>query len=469
MSKADKRYLEQTSSGKWRVVVAVPKPLHDKLGTKLKRSLGTDSQSVANVLKWRHVSELKELIAAYESGTPSSNLTAEALALREELLHSRKSTSGPESDPEMVEEVIGIQYEKIRGQPIGEDEEGDPIFDPARQKAASAYAAIATGRETPLDLHSTAFLTGQQWNPRTSADYERIMGYLKEHLDSQGLRSNIEKIDRRVAGEFIGSLEARKMAGKTINKYRSSLSQYWKWLMKRGYADADPWQGQSVKVPRKTDEDKQRPFTDDEMKALFTGKPLQPYMRPLMAIAALSGARLGAIVDLRVKDCTDGIFRFKPQKKEPGIRRVPIHSALVPIIAKLTEGKAPEDDLFPQIPRLAVGANPKLERGMPATKAFGRYRQKVGVHDQPEGARRSLVDFHSFRRWFITKANEALTEGALGFTPWTVAEVAGHSTNEMPLAMTMGVYKAKDKLTAQRACVEAVRLPEGLLTGAAGR
>ena len=35
-----------------------------------------------------------------------------------------------------------------------------------------------------------------------------------------------------------------------------------------------------------------------------------------MMIAALTGARLEAIVDLRAGDCEAGLFTFKPQKKE---------------------------------------------------------------------------------------------------------------------------------------------------------
>jgi integrase len=34
-------------------------------------------------------------------------------------------------------------------------------------------------------------------------------------------------------------------------------------------------------------------------------------------------------------------------------------------------------------------------------------RRKVGVDDVPEDARQSHVAFHSFRRWFITKAEQA--------------------------------------------------------------
>lgn len=47
----------------------------------------------------------------------------------------------------------------------------------------------------------------------------------------------------------------------------------------------------------------------------------------------------------------------------------------------------------------------------------------------------------------------------LGIFRWTLAEVMGHSKEDMPLGMTMSVYAGKDTLEAKRACVGAVRLP----------
>ncbi|QHG70112.1 DUF6538 domain-containing protein [Ensifer adhaerens] len=60
-SSADTRYLEVHGS-KWRVVFNVPRQLQGKLGTKLKRSLGTDSLSEANRLKWDVVAEFRATI-----------------------------------------------------------------------------------------------------------------------------------------------------------------------------------------------------------------------------------------------------------------------------------------------------------------------------------------------------------------------------------------------------------------------
>ena len=72
---------------------------------------------------------------------------------------------------------------------------------------------------------------------------------------------------------------------------------------------------------------RKRPFTDSEIRALFGGRaPL--LLHDLMMVAALTGARINAICELRVRDCEGSAFRFSPAKQETRDRRVPIHSGL---------------------------------------------------------------------------------------------------------------------------------------------
>jgi integrase len=56
--------------------------------------------------------------------------------------------------------------------------------------------------------------------------------------------------------------------------------------------------------------------------------------------------------------------------------------------------------LFPDLP----GDN---NRTMAISKRFGYYRKRLGVDDTRPGAKRSKINFHSFRRWFATKVEEA--------------------------------------------------------------
>jgi integrase len=71
------------------------------------------------------------------------------------------------------------------------------------------------------------------------------------------------------------------------------------------------------------------------------------------------------------------------------------------------------------------------------------------MHLRP-GKRRSRVNFHSFRRWFITMAERADQPESI------IAVVVGHKR----ASMTLGVYSGGPLMEQARRCVEAVSLPK---------
>src|SRR5690606_14623813 len=118
------------------------------------------------------------------------------------------------------------------------------------------------------------------------------------------------------------------------------------------------------------------------------------------------------------------------------------------IVERRIAGKAQEDDLFPEWPPVRK-KNSMRERSFKTSNHFTAYRRDVGVADLREGRRRSLVNFHSFRRWFITKAERA------GQPESTIQAVVG----QRRASIAFGVYSAGPSLEQLTACVEAVRLP----------
>jgi hypothetical protein len=79
---------------------------------------------------------------------------------------------------------------------------------------------------------------------------------------------------------------------------------------------------------------------------------------------------------------------------------------------------------------------------------------KRHIREKAEAQRHSNIEFHSFRRWFITKAEEA------GVPPNIISTVVGHAGGLQ--GMTLGVYSGGPSLDQLRACVGAVRLPARL-------
>lgn len=440
---ADKKFLEKHGN-KWRVVIPVPQKARAVIGkTKLRHPLGTDSLTTANRLKWPVVQMLQGQI---DRALSPHDHQATALYLAKMRKDAANANDG-DTEPEDL--VIDAHVEEILGDPIGVDRHQRPVYEPQREATADAFADIARGRRTPLDSSRERYLAQLAVNHKTKADDERAFGVLTEWCSREKVPFFRETFGQREAVRFFDDFaNSEGRTERTRNKYLVRLSLYWKWMRLRGEVESNVWEGLSYTIPHETDETQERPFTEDEMKMLLAG-PAVPHMHDLMRIAALTGARLNVIVSLTVGDCQDGTIRFKAAKKEKAARLIPIHPALAEVIARRTEGKALTDELFPEWPPVQK-AGSKRERSYKVSMAFTTYRRKRGVADELDVKRRSLVNFHSFRRWFITEAERADQPES------TIASVVGHKRG----GMTFGVYSKGPKLEQARRCVEAVHLPD---------
>lgn len=455
-STLDKRYLELHGS-KWRVVVNMPKALHSQLGSKLRHQLETDSLREANRKKWEIVSRLKQQIqdalspddaqtSSHQKDGPTRDIIIkEAEGLREWL----KDAKDPE-ERQQVLDSLGLRAEQILGKATDYDPEHHVYaYDPKRVAKAQEFIGLARGELTPLDAFHEKYLDQAGVKKRTRDDDVRALALLTSWCHLVKIEPYIQNITKKVAVSFCDALPGLKPnhSPVTLNKTISRLSTYWTWLEGRHEAEDNVWLGRRLREPPQTDEIKERPFTDDEIRALLRG-PAPQEMHDVMRMGALTGARLDVLVCLKVKDCVDGVFVFKPQKKEPGKRLCPIHPDLMEIVKRRSDGKEPEDDLFPEW-RGPEDEESLRERSFKTSNHFTEYRRSVGVDDVIPGHRRSRVNFHSFRRWFITKAEQADQPESL------IAAVVGHKRN----GMTLGTYSAGPLIAQARRVVEAVKLP----------
>lgn len=425
------------------VAVEVPPSVRGAVGSKrIVRSLRTRSYAEAVRRSYAEVADIKGHIerirkaASLGRSDEVEQLKAEAAGLRDE----RRRTDASHLDG--LDYFVHTRAEQIVGKPVGE------AYDPARLNLAKRFVDAATGQATHVDEYLEHWLAEAGYTARTAFDHRRAV----KALSAEGIDA-LEEVSRKRAGEFVSALIARKIAARTVNKYKSSLSSYWKWLRQKGILDENvpnPWTDQPVAVPKAhlTGASAQkRPFTDDEMRALLGGDP-GPMLADLIRIAALSGMRIGEICRLTVATCADGVFKITQSKSKAGVRVVPIHRDLKVLLERRTKGKHPNAYLIHELPDLPRG-DPR-EKSMPAVKKFGRYTRRLGIADVPAGARQSVIDFHSFRRFFITKAEQA------GQPLPTIQAVVGHERE----GMTFGLYSGGPSLEQLRACVNAVKLPK---------
>lgn len=435
----------QKHGNQWRVRVKVPTQLVPIIGrTKLIHPLHTDSLKEANERKWTVVAAFKAQIAEAQKALATRDpLTAEALQHRLHILHG--------STPP-------VPLEQRHVERFGPTDTDRDVTD-----EELSFLEVATSASTPLDYHLDAFADHKAYALKSRGDLKRAVQLLTDWLKTQHHPTNVEDIDRKLAGRFIDKALSSGRGSKKASAYLGFLREYWTWLIdQHDLAEESPWEGKRVaKEPRRRREAEPdhgpRPYTDDELAKLIYG-PALAYLPDLMRIAALSGMRIEEICQLRVRDCAGGMLSVHYGKTDNSRRSVPIHPDLKATIEARCKDKAATDYLFRELPPV-----PKSREGRsdPASKRFTRYRRDMGVDERPNDKARSNIDFHSFRRWFARKAHDAWAAGGVGFTPYTIADIIGHDDEggKRPLQLTMRDYPGPAPDAAKRACVEAVKLP----------
>jgi integrase len=166
----------------------------------------------------------------------------------------------------------------------------------------------------------------------------------------------------------------------------------------------------------------------------------------MMRLAALTGMRLTEIGGLRVKGIAQGLFHVEESKTRSGVRVVPVHPDLSALVERRTKGKSDTDFL---IEELSSPPSHGGLRGKKVGEAFTAYRRTLRLDQRQTGRKQSDVDFHSFRRWFVTKAEQA------GYTEVQVARVVGHK----PPGFTFSTYSGGLADAQAAELVRSVRLP----------
>lgn len=345
------------------------------------------------------------------------------------------------------ENVEDLEVEELISPDMILDEEAERIEREHGRQERNRFLSLVHGA-APIDQHLEAHLSECGLSARAIQErrtaVRRVLDWAPE--------LTLSTLNRAKAGRYISEVLATGHP-KTANKAISNIRRYWTWLEARGHVADNPWRGQHVdgrRVSKNTEPE--RAFTNAEMHLLLTSDwPVgmrpggETTLRDAMRIAALSGMRIEEICQLTVSDCRDNAFNIRRSKTKAGIRRVPIHSGLEEIVCRRSASKRGQEYLLDELRRDA-----DRERSAPLSKRFTRYRKAVGIDERQEGQRRSLVNFHSFRRWFITEAERA------GQPPHIIEAVVGHRRQGMSLGVYSGGPSVHDQM---RTCVEAVLLP----------
>lgn len=396
----------------YRVSYPIPKELQKRFGkARLKASLGTGDLRKAHRLKTKVIAGFDEQIDLMRAAMKLERGSAEDKA---KLL--RSVLAQPDLDPEGIKSAhMDIEHEHIGllGKPIGyenvihDDGEQDlfPIYDSAREANANLFLnKVHPNAEEKLDafVESWIDIKLEKRTKRTKEDTRRAVRYLKDWCKSRNISLDVTKMTPVTASDFLDDFEkfSGGLQGVTRAKYLNRLSMLWVRLKQKGWVATNIWSDYRVEIPARNERSLERAFRMDEVRRLFRGNPPEK-LRDVMTIGLVTGARLDAIVSLTVGDILPERMKFEARKKEMRERYVPIHPLLRPILLRRTAGKSPEEDLFPDWPAPKKEGSLR-ERSFKTSNAFTAYRRECGVDEVVKGDRRSKVNFHSFRRWFIT-------------------------------------------------------------------
>jgi integrase len=326
----------------------------------------------------------------------------------------------PRNSPEM-HNVFWMLHQK-------EADEIRPRFD--------AFSATIEGQATPLESILPVFIKETAPKPRQEADCERAVKKFLKFMVERDKPTTIEHLTRRMVGEWVSSRVKLGQHWKTINKDISFCSGLFKYAMRRGLIDVNPFSLQSLpKIRKRT----KRAYTKQELQMFLWGGG-ETWLIESILVLALSGMRANELANLRVRNCTNDIFQLLDTKR--GDRNVPIHRRLKKLIERRCKNKPGEAFLFHEYP---TPRNPKIERSQFLSKHFFRYRKKLGL-DECNGGRQSAIDLHSLRRYFITQADAA------GHRKEDIERVVGHH----PQSLSLGLYADPLSIRQMRKVIESV-------------
>jgi len=426
----DNRYLHRRRQG-WYVRVAIPPSLVPKIGKQhIVKSLRTRDVVEARRRRWDVIAKIKAMLA--EAGGYSR---ADPVALGLEDRRAWLAASTDPTDPQdprshSSRQTLELVYDDI----------AERIEEAQGLEAAKAYYRVATSMSPVLQEAADLWLEEIRGEVK-----EQTRGHHRSALADFRKRNPrvllVSQVDRRVAGEFVsGVLLKSGKAPRTCNRILSSLLSFWKWMIKRGLAEANPWQGQGDFSRRAKAASTKRPFRADELLKLLRGDPVAlmghrygAAIRDLQRLGLMTGARLSELCELTTGDVSEEehSVTIRKGKTESATRVIPIHTLVWPIVEERLKA-ARDGRLFPELDP----GGPDAKRSWYVSKRFTVYRRRT-LGDSGE------VDFHSLRRCFAT-----YLERAQGTTravhPSVIDQLMGHKKQTLALSLYSGGLRLVD-------------------------
>ncbi|MEL6447361.1 MAG: DUF6538 domain-containing protein [Pseudomonadota bacterium] len=427
----------------WYVRLAVPRSLQEAVGrTEIQRTTGT--RDLAEAKRRRHEilagihREIGLTVRAFRTDLKSPDgLAASVESIREEYLRGNIDHENAHVQADHVIE------EHLNRNSLSMYDENVP--EAAQRRVRAAYRTALDVDYRPLSQLVETYLKEYQGTVAVST-YRSRSRFLSEFVGWAGRSRTAEEVSRRVTGQYFAEvIQPKSLSVSSKRSMLSSLSAFWKWLIKRGfYEKQNPWSGfysdARGKDGKTSDEVVRRPWLPSEL-ARIELCPKDDIKYLTMKIAQYSGMRLEEIASLRKEDVLleEGMFVVRKGKTANARRHVPIHPAIEALVKHWMERSGDKYLL------------PELKRGGPDKKRS----HYLGKNDLGPWIRETISDhpgvvFHSLRNTFTTRAEQ------LGIPEPTVQLIIGHARQ----SLTYGLYSRDPGFELLRDAIRKIDFPE---------
>ena len=403
----------------WFATLKVPPELHEQMGrTKFKQTLHTTDKRRAQTLAPAVIAGWKAQIRAAR-GEPNAVQT-EALRWREALA----AVDDPDKRADL-ETVLTSRAEVV------EERKG--------AEAAQEFAKLALGVFTPSAMHFDDWAASRVHLEQKTQDQAQ-----KDVRVLIGAFTSLEQITPQAVRRWAQTLKNKDgspLSGSSIGRMVSFWRSYWGFLVKRDAVPAgvDPFA--LVEKPAVSRKEAATsgwaPFLPEDVPRLAAAARAKEdhELADLITLGAYTGARIEELCSLKIESIGDRSFKIEDAKTAAGVREVPIHAALLPLLERL---KSSSRDGF-----LLSGLtlNKYGDRSNAIGKRFGRLKAGMGFGDQHV--------FHSLRKTLVTLLEDA------GVSENLAADIVGH---EKP-RITYGLYSGGASLATKAEALARVSYP----------
>lgn len=417
---------------RWYAVLTIPKDVRPGLSDKVRfvKSTGTADKRVAQARAYALVAEWKDQIARARGRTTGEGSFLEgALEYHQELEDLR--LSGQILRYEALSGAILEKAEKLDAQGHVED--------------AKRLASVALGQEIPIDPELQEWRDGLHLKPKTAEQMEKDAKRMAAHFE------DVEAIGPESVREWAKVLMKPKDQGgygygvSSVKRCFSAARSVWHHLQETGKAPAER---EPFKLPSFIQRQERAASASKARSGSKGWIDFQPNdvvrlhcaavddgdktLADLIALGMYTGARIEELCSLKTVDSSMDRLRITDSKTDAGIRKIPVHSELKPIVKRLL---AESKDGY-----LLTGLtfNKYGDRSNAIGKRFGRLKTRHGF-----GV--SYV-FHSIRKTVVTLLEDA------GVSENLSADIVGH---EKP-RVTYGLYSGGHSLESKREAIELI-------------